>query len=153
MESLIDEVLNLARPTSAKKEQQLVSDIRSNCVVNADRDMVATILRNLVFNAMKFSGNGKTIRIELDCVKSEVYMKVIDKGVGMDEKQMEKLFVVDEHVSTVGTSGELGSGLGLILCKDFAAKNGGRIEVESNPGKGSVFTLIMPCVKSIAKNE
>lgn len=147
MKEVIAEVLNLVRPNASKKEQKIIFDIQNDCKVYADKDMISTILRNLIFNAVKFSGVGQTIRIELLCVLSEVYVKVIDEGVGMDEEQKRKLFIIDEHLSTTGTSGEIGSGLGLILCNEFASKNGGRIDIESEIGKGSVFTLIMPCLK------
>ena len=146
MKEAIGEVLNLVRPNAAKKDQRIVFDIQNDCMVNADKDMISTILRNLMFNAVKFSDTGKTIRVELSCVFSEVFVKIIDEGVGMDEEQKRKLFVIDEHHSTTGTSGEIGSGLGLILCNEFAAKNEGRINVESESGKGSAFTLILPCV-------
>lgn len=147
MKAVVEEVLNLVRANASKKEQKIVFDIQNDCEVHADKDMISTILRNLIFNAVKFSGVGKTIRIELLCILSEIYVKVIDEGVGMEEEQKRKLFVIDEHVSTTGTTGEVGSGLGLILCNEFASKNGGRIDVESELGKGSVFTLIMPCFK------
>lgn len=153
MAKLVQEVLELARPNAVKKEQQLMFTYSEDCVVNADRDMVSTIVRNLVFNAIKFSQHGKIIRVDFTCENDQTVLRVIDQGVGMDAEQLRKLFVIDEHISNVGTDGELGSGLGLILCQEFASKNNARIEVESEQGKGSVFSFILPCKPFTCKSE
>lgn len=153
METIVEEVINLARPNALKKGQQLLVSIMGDCTVHADKDMVSTILRNLIFNAIKFSGHDKKIRVEVSCESPMVLVKVIDEGVGMSEKVMKKLFVIDDHLSTIGTDGELGSGLGLILCKEFAEKNDGQIEVKSQLGKGSEFSLRLPCLTTPSKNE
>ncbi len=153
MAKLVQEVLELARPNAVKKEQQLTFTYSADCVVNADRDMVSTIVRNLVFNAIKFSQHGKIIRVDFTCENDQTVLRVIDQGVGMDAEQLRKLFVIDEHISNVGTDGELGSGLGLILCQEFASKNNARIEVESELGKGSVFSFILPCKPFTCKSE
>ncbi len=153
MVPLIESIIDLARPNAGKKGQKLISSFENDCHVHADKDMISTILRNFIFNAIKFSEKGKTIRIELSKISTEIVVKVIDEGVGMDEEKLRRLFILDEHISTIGTAGELGSGLGLILCREFAVKNDGRIEVESKPGKGSVFSLILPCVEATSTNE
>jgi signal transduction histidine kinase len=153
MVPLIESIIDLARPNAGKKGQKLISSFENDCHVYADKDMISTILRNFIFNAIKFSEKGKTIRIELSKISTEIVVKVIDEGVGMDEEKLRRLFILDEHISTIGTAGELGSGLGLILCREFAVKNDGRIEVESKPGKGSVFSLILPCVEATSTNE
>lgn len=142
---VVEEVIRLATPNANKKKQNLVFQQRANCMVHADKDMISTIVRNLVFNAIKFSGHGAVVELELHCENGNSCLKVIDHGVGISRGQLEKLFVIEEHVSTIGTDGEMGSGLGLILCQEFAEKNGGHISVDSVVGQGSVFTFRLPC--------
>lgn len=144
---LVEEVIKLAQPNAQKKKQKMVYSIESDCLLEADRDMIATIIRNLVFNAIKFSEEGKRIQINASTNEGKVVFAVIDKGIGISEEKQKHLFSLEENISTNGTLGETGSGLGLILCKEFAEKNGGTIEVQSEPGKGSVFTVCLPCAK------
>ena len=112
--------------------------------VFADADMLKTIMRNLVSNAIKFSNAGGMIEIATETANNSVLIKITDNGIGIDPVTLSKLFVISEVLSTKGTAGEKGSGLGLLLCKQFVEKHGGRIWVESRVGKGSVFCFSLP---------
>jgi len=109
----------------------------------ADRDMINLVLRNLVSNAIKFSPAGARISIgakEL-AASAEVYVK--DAGKGISTEEMKKIDA-QEFYTTNGTVQEQGTGLGLMLCKEFLVKNKGQLRIESEPGKGSTFTFVLP---------
>ncbi len=109
--------------------------------VFADYNMLNTIIRNFVSNSLKFTEKGGSISIQIKNEKDRIYISVKDTGVGMNEESKSKLFRIDEFHSTSGTSGESGTGLGLIICREFAIKHEGEIKVESEVGKGSTFTF------------
>jgi signal transduction histidine kinase len=111
--------------------------------VNAHKNSVNTVIRNLVSNAIKFTPEGGRITLELK-EGNDVEVRVTDTGVGMSPETISKLFRIDTKYSTSGTANEKGTGLGLILCKDFIEKNGGSIGVFSEPGKGSTFYFRLP---------
>ncbi|HRW63789.1 MAG TPA: ATP-binding protein, partial [Bacteroidales bacterium] len=112
--------------------------------VFADLNMLSTVFRNLVLNAIKFSYLQNTIVLTAKLVDEKAEVQITDHGVGIKEKDLERLFKIEESFSTPGTKREKGSGLGLILCKEFIEKNGGTIKVESEPGKGSAFLFTIP---------
>lgn len=112
-----------------------------------DRNMVKTIIRNLVSNAIKFSYKGSDVDIKVHLNGDMAQITVSDKGVGIEKEKIEKLWVVGAHNSTAGTDNELGTGLGLVLCKEFIQTNGGEIRVESEIGKGSDFIFTIPVNK------
>lgn len=112
--------------------------------VNADSDLLKTIMRNLISNAVKFTEDGGYIIIRVEEENDSVKVSVIDNGCGISDEMKGKLFNLEEHTSTFGTNNEEGSGLGLLLCKDFAVKNGGDLWFESEVGKGSKFTFTVP---------
>lgn len=123
--------------------------IKLNCdlgserlMVHADNDMLKTVIRNFISNAIKFSNENSIIDITMSRCGDFARVGVRDYGVGISEDRMERLFHSGE--STYGTSNEEGSGLGLMLCKDFAIKNGGNVEVESVLGEGSTFSVLIP---------
>jgi len=111
--------------------------------VYADKNMVATVIRNLITNAIKFSENG-TIIIECKQNDSKVIVKIKDAGVGIDPDKLKDLFNITSSKSTHGTKGESGTGLGLILCKEFIEKNNGTIVAKIEIGKGSTFYFTLP---------
>lgn len=108
-------------------------------IVFADRQMISTVLRNLISNAIKFTREGGEIHISAEKRADEILVSVSDNGVGIAPERLEKLFRIDESDSTPGTNNENGTGLGLILCKEFIKNHGGKIWGESENGKGSTF--------------
>lgn len=113
--------------------------------VFADKPMVSTVFRNLITNAIKYTRQGGEINISAEKRAKEILVSVSDNGIGIAPGRLESLFRIDESNSTPGTNNEKGTGLGLILCKEFVEKHGGKIWVESEEGKGSVFYFSLPC--------
>ncbi|HCW08702.1 MAG TPA: hybrid sensor histidine kinase/response regulator, partial [Cytophagales bacterium] len=120
---------------------------RMNLPVNLHRNSINTVVRNLIANAIKFTPEGGEIRLNADVKDNEYIISVTDTGVGMSEEAIKKLFKIGTKYSTLGTAKEKGTGLGLILCKDFIEKNGGEIQVTSEINKGSSFSFSLPAVK------
>jgi signal transduction histidine kinase len=131
------------------KEITLGSQIQPGTNVYCDRNMVLTILRNLVSNAVKFTGSGGSVNISASGTDKEEWLEVavIDTGTGIAEQDIQKLFKVDSHFSLRGTAGEKGTGLGLIICKEFVDAHGGQIRVESRIQQGTTFYFTLPMVK------
>jgi len=136
---LINENFLLLNKTAEKKQIQLLHKISAPLHVTADEDMLNTVIRNLLTNAIKFSNKGSVISVNATAHDNIVEVCIIDSGIGMDQKTIDNLFRLDAAHSTSGTENELGTGLGLILCKEFIEKSGGKIWVESEIGKGSKF--------------
>lgn len=144
LSSLAQGMVLLYKEQAQNKNIRLHFEISGSCFCLADKDMINVVARNLVSNAIKFSEPGSEVKIKTRTNDTFAIMEVVDQGFGIAAEDIEKLFKVDIHYSTVGTSGEKGSGLGLILCKEFVEKNDGRIWVNSDPGKGSVFGFSLP---------
>ncbi|HAN78820.1 MAG TPA: hypothetical protein DCQ31_14190 [Bacteroidales bacterium] len=106
--------------------------------------MINTVLRNLILNAIKYSNRGSEVIIESRTTETEVTMRVIDQGIGINAEKIEKLFKINEKISTKGTEKESGTGIGLILCKEYIEKHKGKLWVESELGIGSVFSFSIP---------
>jgi signal transduction histidine kinase len=126
-----------------RKGVEIKSNVDEENLVYADHNMVDLILRNLISNAIKFTpGKGK---VELSVVPKDDFLEIAvkDTGVGIPEKDIARLFDQNDHLSTYGTDNEKGSGLGLILCKEFADMNGGTISVQSLKSKGSTFSFTL----------
>ena len=143
-QNLLDEIIALNEQAIKDKKINIKSNKTEFVNIVADTNMISTIMRNLISNAVKFSKEGGEIEIGVtessgSSQDSFVTVYVSDSGVGMSKSKMEKLFRIDENVTTKGTAGEKGTGLGLILCKEFVEKHGGRIWVESLEGHGSTF--------------
>jgi two-component system sensor histidine kinase/response regulator len=131
--------------TSAKQKQiKLNLSIALNLNVSADLQMVKTILRNLISNAIKFTDTGGEITISASESKPFVEIVVKDTGIGISSGAQRDLFNINAFHSTTGTNNEKGIGLGLFLCKDFVERHGGDIRIESEPGKGSKFKFTLP---------
>jgi signal transduction histidine kinase len=112
---------------------------------NCDTNLILTVIRNLVSNAIKFSFNDSTIKIDVtDFDDKYIKVAIQDAGTGISEEIIAKLFKIDEKITSKGTSGESGTGLGLILCKEFIDKHSGKIWVESEIGKGTTFFFTLP---------
>ena len=143
------ETMQLLRTNADNKKIHLKNNVKSNAFVFADRNMITTVLRNLINNAIKFTPAEGTISVFTNLVADIMELIVSDTGVGMDETTKNKLFRIDQHVTNQGTSGEAGTGLGLIICKEFIDKNNGAIRVESEIGKGSGFIISLPAAHSV----
>lgn len=113
-------------------------------MVNADIDMLKTVVRNLLSNAIKFSKENSEILVKMEEVNGMAVVSVQDHGCGISEEGQKKLLHADTHFSTFGTNNEEGSGLGLLLCKDFVVKNGGKLWFTSKEGEGSIFSFFIP---------
>ncbi len=145
---VIQQCLDLLKHNADKKQILFVNEIPPETIVFADLEMITIILRNLISNAIKFSKTGETITAVLKSEKEKVIIGIRDTGVGISEDKIKNLFHTEANISTLGTDGEKGTGLGLIICKDFIEKNNGEIWVESEYGKGSCFYFSLP-VKTV----
>ena len=144
MESIFSSAYEVVRGNALKKNITIEKRISENDIVYADTMLVNTILRNLLTNAIKFTNaNGKII-VSAEQKDTFFEISVIDSGVGIDPNNFHKIFRIDSKFSLPGTEKERGSGLGLILCKEFVEKQGGKIWVESELGKGSKFIFTLP---------
>ncbi len=150
---ILEEILSFYKENARIKNIHLLNHVDKDLVVHADRELLSAILRNLISNAIKFTGRNGYIKVEAHPQGDEVEIRVQDNGIGIDEKKLKKLFELESASSTRGTENEEGSGLGLILCREFVEKNGGRIWAESKKGKGSTFRFTVPAAKSAEKKE
>lgn len=136
--------INLLNGTAHHKGITLVNQTTEGLHVYADPDMVNLVVRNLVSNAVKFTRPGGTITIASSPGKKHMSLAISDNGVGISPEAREKLFVKNQNPTTLGTGNEKGTGLGLLLCKEFIEKNRGTISVSSVEGEGSTFTITLP---------
>ena len=141
---LLKETIAVMQSSAAAKSLDLGLDCPDNLNLEGDRNMLATVIRNLISNAIKFTAEGGRVRVVAKAVGGDIEIEVSDTGVGMGEKALEKIFRLDIKMTTEGTAHERGSGLGLILCKEFVEKHGGRIWAASEKGQGSRFTVRLP---------
>jgi len=144
LKPIVEESLMVLYPTASHKEIKLINSVSDDIVVCADPDMLKTILRNLVQNAIKFTESNGKIDINAVSNPDHIEISVTDNGVGITEENQQKLFGTDLNFSMQGTENESGTGLGLMLCKEFVEKHGGKIWVESQVGKGSKFLFTLP---------
>ncbi|MCP4691269.1 MAG: hybrid sensor histidine kinase/response regulator [Desulfobacterales bacterium] len=135
--------INLFTPRAEQKKIFLRNAIEGEMPVYADFNMIDTVIRNLISNALKFTRAGG-VNVSVKEEDHSIEIAISDTGIGMSKKMLSKLFRIDSKFKMVGTDGEEGTGLGLILCKEFVEKNGGRIRVESEEGKGATFTVTLP---------
>ena len=144
LNDLVKELKYLFAASLLQKQQLLNIDIQENLFVNADRNMLYTVLRNLISNAIKFSHPNGSIVLTAVEKQMEYEITVKDYGVGIPKDYIDKLFRIDESYSTIGTQQEKGTGLGLVLCKELIERHGGRIWCESKPEEGSKFFFSLP---------
>ena len=144
VKNLIDEEFENFISAATHKLISLNHSISENLHVSADIDMFKTILRNLISNAIKYSFIGGEVTINATELKQFVEISVEDTGIGITQKDRKELFRRNEIHTTRGTNNESGTGLGLILCKEFVEKHGGTIRIESEPGKGSRILFTLP---------
>ncbi len=138
-------IIEIYKYKADAKNIELINKIATDAFVFADIYMLDTVIRNLVNNAIKFTPkNGKITISSKNLDNSRIQIKVSDTGVGIPKDKINKLFRIESSFSTYGTDNEKGTGLGLILCKEFIEKNNGIISVESTEGKGTTFTITLP---------
>lgn len=141
---LTEETVQQIKYTAQKKKIRLASHIMENTMAWADKRMMQVVIRNLLSNAVKYTHPGGEINITSKDAGSHIEITVSDNGVGMDREKADRLFKEQFHESTRGTSNEKGTGLGLVLCKEFVEKNDGEIRVQSQPLLGSHFSFTLP---------
>lgn len=142
--AFLGEIIQLYESIAMQKSIHIRQNFNAKIHAFADKDMLSTIMRNLITNAIKFTHPQGEVTISAEEIQDNLVISVRDTGVGMSQQTMENLFRIDKNISTPGTSDEKGTGLGLILCKEFVEKHAGTIRAESQPGKGSVFTISLP---------
>ncbi len=156
--AVTSQTLSYLKQQSESKAITLHNEISGDYILSADKNMLLTILRNLITNAIKFTPSGGDVRIiaktDADSFEnSMVNVSIKDNGVGMSEEQKSYLFDIARNVSTNGTDNESGTGLGLIICKEFVERHNGKIWAESQLGKGTEFCFTMPLYETVTPHE
>jgi signal transduction histidine kinase len=146
---VVENVLGHLNSSALLKEIVILPPDVNHVKVFADVNLLTTILRNLITNSIKYTKAGGTICVSARMNAIETEISIVDTGIGMDRKTQEMLFKIESNLTTVGTAKEKGTGLGLIICKEFIEKHGGQIRVFSEIGKGSQFILTLPFNKRI----
>jgi signal transduction histidine kinase/ligand-binding sensor domain-containing protein len=141
---VIQENISFLAEQAKTKKIKFKTELSANIIVLADYQTISTVVRNLLSNAIKFTHNGGTIQIGIKKNQDTVTLNITDNGIGIDQENIEKLFRIDEQFKRPGTMNEKGTGLGLILCKEFVEANYGSISVKSEAGKGSTFSITLP---------
>lgn len=144
LRELVTEESEMLKDMAAEKNISIIIKVADNTVIFADRNMIRTILRNLISNAIKFTNRNGKVEVTSLFENDSIEISVSDDGIGMTEDTLTKLFRIDENLSTPGTENEKGTGLGLLLCKEFVEIHGGRIWVESKKDIGSSFRFVIP---------
>ncbi len=149
LKKIADANVKLLKENALLKEITLTSAIEKDVFAYADMNMVNTIVRNLVFNAIKFTNSSGNVSIDCETSDQFIIVKVIDTGVGIRKEKQGSIFKNQRGNSTTGTANETGTGLGLIICKEFTLKNGGEIWLESEPGKGTTIFFTLPAYNNV----
>ncbi len=144
LEELFAEAISFTENDAKAKNLTVVNKLRSSITFFADKNMISTVLRNLLSNSIKFTPKNGHVVINAMVQNNNIVVSVADTGVGMSSEKMDKLFKINEKVSTLGTEREPGTGLGLLLCKEFVEKHGGKIWLISEEGKGSDIKFSIP---------
>lgn len=144
---VVDSVIDVFNMVAGLKKITIVEEKPDRLPVSADIDMLKTVVRNLISNAIKFSNEGSEVVVRMEEKDGSAVVSVQDHGCGIDEEGQKKLLHTDTHFSTFGTNNEEGSGLGLLLCQDFVNKNGGKLWFTSAKGEGSTFCFSVPMKK------
>jgi len=148
LKALIDSIIKVLRVSLEKKQISVVNEIDYNIFVYADENMLNSIIQNLISNAIKYSYENSVIILSMIANEEFIAVSVADSGVGIPEKILPRLFKPDSIHTTRGTNNEIGTGFGLLLCKEMVERNGGSIWVESIHKKGSTFKFTVPRIKT-----
>jgi two-component system sensor histidine kinase/response regulator len=143
LKSMAENIIRILGQNASNKSIELINSITDETTVVGDDFMITTILRNLISNAIKFTPINGKIEVYTVVNKNKLSICVKDSGVGMSEQDVNKLFKIENHYTTLGTTKEKGTGLGLILCKEFAEANKGDLTVTSEKGVGSIFSIVL----------
>jgi signal transduction histidine kinase len=146
IDELVSNTMMIIAPIAQNKEIKLDWNVNSDIIATIDPNMIGSVLQNLVTNAIKFTEKGGSVNVQAYTESNLLNFSVTDTGVGMDENRLNKLFKIDKSSSSRGTDDEVGTGLGLIICKEFVEAHQGKIWVESTPGKGSNFSFSIPII-------
>ena len=144
VKNLINDAIDIASSQANKKSIEISYAAENESTVFVDKNMINTVLRNLLINAIKFTNRNGKIIIKIQSQQNHTLFSVCDSGVGMSQEAISKIFKITETVKTLGTENEKGTGLGLLLCKEFVENHNGKIWVESELGKGSNFCFSIP---------
>lgn len=144
LKEIVAENIELFSSTAREKDIEIIDQISGKAEVYADMNMTDTVLRNLISNALKYTHPGGKVEISASMETESVFISVADTGIGISEKDKKKLFRSDMLHSTYGTRDEKGSGLGLLICRDFVKRQGGDLTIKSEQGKGSIFSFSLP---------
>jgi signal transduction histidine kinase len=142
--TIIDDVVETMQAPAVQKSITITKETPSQLRLSADKEMISSVFRNLISNSIKFSNPGGKVHIAVSENEDKAIVKVSDFGVGIEQERIEKLFQIGENVSTPGTQREQGTGLGLILVKEFISIHGGQVSVKSEVGKCSSFKFTLP---------
>lgn len=142
--TIINEVIDLLKGSADQKSITMVNSLSYDGTVYADKSMIGTVIRNLISNAVKFTNPSGKITVSSEVKMDELIISVTDTGIGIPQERIDKLFKISENISTQGTNKEKGTGLGLILSKEFIEKHNGKIWVESTVGVGTTFKFSLP---------
>jgi len=143
----VENVFSTSQNMARRKDISLLNNVDENLTLFADADTIRTVIRNLVSNAIKFTKINGKVEVSSSQTDSQIEIRVRDNGVGIDEERVEHLFDLGEGYSTDGTQNEKGTGLGLIMCREFIEKNDGSIRAESRLGEGTEFIISLPLKK------
>jgi len=144
LRELIRDEFAIVEEVAANKSIQLKNNVSDGLIIFADKNMLRTILRNLITNGIKFTRKNGEVQVNSVVIDGHVEISVTDNGIGISPEIIGRLFRIDANLATRGTENERGTGLGLFLCKEFVEKHGGKIWVESQVGVGSIFKFIIP---------
>lgn len=148
LHEIVNEVIDILKINALKKNISIHNGMNKHTIIFADRNMMSSIFRNLISNAIKFTGQGGKVEIFSNEKDDFFEIDISDTGVGMDDKRLGEIFRIGYHVSTKGTDKEQGTGLGLILVKEFVEKNGGSIRAFSKLNHGTNFRFTVPKYKN-----
>ncbi|QTA79272.1 Two component system response regulator/histidine kinase [Desulfonema limicola] len=146
---LIEKNIELFSKIAQDKDINLHSEVGKSNTAYADENMLMVVIQNLISNALKFTYKSGEVKVSMEIKGNFFEISISDTGIGISEENQQKLFRLDEHFTTYGTENEKGSGLGLLLCKEFIEKNKGKIWVNSKQGHGSVFIFSLPCINEV----
>lgn len=144
IKSSADEAARLLIDIASRKNIHVENTIESALLVYADPDQVQLILRNLIHNGIKFSKANSTVTISATTNNRECSISILDQGIGMTQEELERLQVQKEHFTKIGTLQEKGTGLGILLCREFIERNEGTIHIQSEAGKGTIISFTLP---------